>query len=231
MIPLVLLAGGKATRLGTIAKDTPKALISVGGKPFIFWQLDQMSKHGISDVIISTGYLGERIKSVAGAGYGNVKLHYSHESEPLGTGGGIKLAVKNFPNLLHGAFFVQYGDSYLEVDYEKIYLKHVAASKPALLAVIENGNQWDKSNAWLEAGNLKYNKEAPPEAANMIDYGLSILEPDILLAYPDAFDMSKLLKEISHVGLLGHHVEQERFYEIGSLSGINEFEQYLGGRQ
>ena len=133
-------------------------------------------------------------------------------------------------NLIGDAFFVFYGDSYLPigfVDVEKCFLAH---DQPTLMTVLKNGDRWDRSNVLFSEGKLiEYNKHAPSENMAYIDYGLGVLSADVLLDYPEdqAFDLAELYHRLSLDGRLAGYEVFERFYEIGSLEGLKETEEYL----
>ena len=231
MFPVLILAGGLATRLGELTRTTPKCLLPIRGRPFIFWQLDMLERQGISQVIVCTGHLGENIREALAQRYtGNISLHISHEPEPLGTGGAINNAIAKFPKLRTAPFFVLYGDSYIQVNLEDMARTFMLTTNPAMLAVIENHGKWDTSNVWFDNKELRYKKGAKPNssvAATHIDYGVSILNPNILSAYPGKFDLSSLIQELSHVGKVEPYIATKRFFEIGSKQGIAELELHL----
>ena len=94
----IILAGGKGTRLKSVLPDLPKPLAPVNGRPFIFYLLDQLDKSMIKQVIISTGYMAEKIEETVGYKYKNLQIEYSREQTPLGTGGAIRLAAERIRN-------------------------------------------------------------------------------------------------------------------------------------
>ncbi|MEI6708729.1 MAG: nucleotidyltransferase family protein [Methylococcales bacterium] len=228
MLPVAILAGGLAKRLRPITETIPKALVEVVGRPFIEWQLDYLYSQGVTHIVLCLGYLGEQVENLIGNGQRfGLKVDYSYDGERLlGTGGAIKKALP----LLGDAFFVFYGDSYLPigfVDVEKCFLAH---DQPALMTVLKNGDRWDRSNVLFSEGKLiEYNKHAPSENMAYIDYGLGVLSADMLLDYPEdqAFDLAELYHRLSLDGRLAGYEVFERFYEIGSLEGLKETEEYL----
>ena len=95
MVKALILAGGFGKRLQPLTLDRPKPLIEVGGKPILQWQVEWLSRQGIKDIVLAVGYLRTKVFEVMGDGskFG-VRLFYSVEEEPLGTGGAIKNAMK-----------------------------------------------------------------------------------------------------------------------------------------
>src|SRR2546425_6803566 len=108
LMPAVILAGGLATRLRPLTENIPKALIDVGGRPFLWHQLQLLKRHGIRRAVLALGYLGESIQERFGNGSElGISLEYSFDGPLLlGTGGAIRKALPLLPE----RFFVLYGD-------------------------------------------------------------------------------------------------------------------------
>lgn len=109
----VVLAGGLGTRLRRIVADRPKVLASVAGRPFLSHLLDQVGASGIRRTILCTGHLGGQIRSLYGDSYDGLDLIYSHETEPAGTGGALRLALDHIDS---STILVMNGDSYCDAD-------------------------------------------------------------------------------------------------------------------
>lgn len=229
----VILAGGLGTRIRGRSGDLPKALIPVLGKPFIAYQLELLARQGIDKVVLSVGYRGAMIADTIGDGskFG-LSVAYSDEGEVLrGTGGALRYVADL--GLLDDAFFVLYGDSYLPIDYPAVW-RTSESGVICTMTVMRNQGKWDRSNVVVRDGKLVlYDKFVPdPAAAGMefIDYGLSVLRRDVILAElkPDEkADMAVVMNRLSLSGRLRAHEIVERFYEIGSPDGLDDFESYL----
>jgi MurNAc alpha-1-phosphate uridylyltransferase len=228
MFPVAILAGGLATRLRPITETIPKALVEVAGRPFIFWQLEYLRCQGVRSVVLCVGYLGEMIEALVGNGerFG-LEVSYSIDGPTLlGTGGALKKALP----LLGQQFFVLYGDSFLPVDFAPIEKAFSESSKAALMTVFENGDRWDKSNVLIQNGELvEYNKNQPRPEMKYIDYGLVLLSKQVLEKYSadQAFDLAEVYHSLSLEAKLAYYEVHERFYEIGSHSGLKETETYF----
>jgi NDP-sugar pyrophosphorylase family protein len=225
---LVLLAGGLATRLQPVSQTIPKSLIDIKGKPFIAYQLALLKEQGITDIVICAGYLGEQIEEFVGDGQDfGLNIKYSYDGEKLlGTAGAIK---KAFP-LLPETFFVMYGDSYLPIDFEQVSNFFESQNKQALMTIIENNNQWDKSNVIFSDGQIiKYDKKDAVSEMRFIDYGLGIMTKKCFNYVIDneVFDLASIYQSLVKQGELAGYDVKERFYEIGSFSGIEEFKKYI----
>src|SRR5215831_2834711 len=106
-----VLCGGQGTRLRPVLADRPKSMALISGTPFLQLLLDRLRSQGVGDVILGTGYMAEKIESYFGAGSKlAMRIRYSREHEPLGTGGALKLAEP----LISDPVLVLNGDSYVE---------------------------------------------------------------------------------------------------------------------
>jgi NDP-sugar pyrophosphorylase family protein len=228
MFPVAILAGGLATRLRPITQTIPKALVEVAGKPFIVRQLEYLRGQGVQHVVLCIGYLGEMIQDVVGAGerFG-VQISYSPDGPTLlGTGGALKKALP----LLGEHFFVLYGDSFLPVDFSAVQKAYAQSGQQALMTVMENGDRWDKSNVLFVEGRLvEYNKHTPRPEMAFIDYGLGVVTAEVFAQYPadEPFDLAGVYQTLSKQEQLAGLEVHERFYEIGSHSGLKEAEEYF----
>ena len=113
----IILAGGMGTRLGEITKETPKPMVLVDKKPFLDYLVFNLKRYGFQNIIFSTGYLTEKISNYFGDGssYG-LNFEYIVETEPLGTGGAIKLSS----SFLDNEFLVLNGDSLFDFDFREL---------------------------------------------------------------------------------------------------------------
>ena len=106
-----VLCGGHGTRLRPVLSDRPKSMALISGTPFLQLLLDRLRCQGVDDVILGTGYMAEKIERYFGSGNKfTVRIRYSREDEPLGTGGALKLAEP----LISDPVLVLNGDSYVE---------------------------------------------------------------------------------------------------------------------
>jgi NDP-sugar pyrophosphorylase family protein len=231
MLPVAILAGGRATRLGSLTQTLPKALLPVAGRPFIHWQLSLLAQQGVNQVVLCAGHLGEQIQAAVGDGNGfGVSVRYCFDGDALlGTGG----ALKNALPLLGTAFFVLYGDSYLPCSFAAVQAAYEASAVPGLMTVFRNEDRWEKSNVLFQDGRIvEYDKHSPGPHMRHVDYRLSILSTRALQKTPDNtfFDLGELYCDLATRGELAALTVEERFYEIGSIAGIEATENYLASR-
>jgi NDP-sugar pyrophosphorylase family protein len=226
--PVAILAGGLATRLRPVTATVPKALIPVAGEPFIDHQLRLLGRERVLEVVLCLGHLGDMVRDHVGDGR-RFDLHVAYSFDgvaPLGTGGALRRALP----LLGEAFFVLYGDSYLDIAFAPIADEFHRSGAPALMTVFANEGRWDTSNVVFDGSRVtRYDKRAPTPDMRYIDYGLGILTPATLArAGPaEAFDLADVYATLAAAGLLAGHEVTRRFYEIGTHRGLGETDAYL----
>jgi N-acetyl-alpha-D-muramate 1-phosphate uridylyltransferase len=225
--PVAILAGGLATRLRPATDNTPKALLSVAGEPFLVHQLRLLRSHGLRKVVLCVGFLGEMIQATIGEGKNlGMQIAYSFDGPTLlGTGGALKRALPK----LGERFLVTYGDSYMPVDYSAIVKAFVLSGKPALMTVFENAGRWDASNVQFEAGQiLRYDKKLRIPKMRHIDYGIAVLRAAVCASFPDApFDLADVYSRLVSKNQMVAFEAKQRFYEIGSSQGLAELDSLL----
>jgi NDP-sugar pyrophosphorylase family protein len=229
---LALLAGGLATRMRPLTTSIPKSLLTVAGKPFIAHQLRLLVREGVRDVVICCGHLGEQIRNFVGdGGRFGCRVRYSFDGPGLlGTGGAIRKALP----LLGPQFWVMYGDSYLTIPFAPVLEAFRRSDRPALMTVFANRNRWDVSNVEFCGGEVfRYDKRTREPGMQHIDYGLGLYSAEVFEPWPndEAFDLSQLQRRLVEQRAMAGFEVAERFYEIGSISGLKETNAFLAARQ
>ncbi len=225
---IVILSGGRGRRLLPFTKLIPKSLVKIGGKPFVAYQLELLRKKGITKAVICTGHHGGQIRNyVKDGSYFGLSVDYSFDGRRLlGTAGAL---LKALP-LLDNVFFVTYGDSYLDINFHHIAEYFFSEKKKALMTIYENRNKYDRSNiVYKDDKIIQYDKCRFSPDMSYIDYGLMIFEKNAL-RYLDAkrpADLSDLCKTLIGRGEMAAYKVKKRFYEIGSLEGMEEMKKYL----
>ena len=227
-VQIVVLAGGLATRLGVLTHDIPKSMVEIKGKPFMEYQLDIFKRSGFKRALICLGHFGEQIETYFGDGsrFG-IEIKYSYEDKPLGTAG----ALKNTGTLLDDRFFTIYGDSYIAPDFDDIWNVFRSKNKLGLMTVYKNNNLYDSSNTVID-GNMvtRYDKRNRTPEMACIEYGINLFHKDMLARIPKNcfYELGDVfISLIADDELLAYEVK-ERFYEIGSPSGLEDFKNYIG---
>jgi NDP-sugar pyrophosphorylase family protein len=226
--PVCILAGGLGTRLGERVRDTPKPLLPVAGRPFLLHQLRLLADHGAREVVVCVGYRGEQIRSTIGRERFGVRIGYSFDAPGLdGTLG----AVRRAQPLLGERFLVLYGDTYLRIDYGDVARRWRESGLPAIMSVLRNEGRWDASNAVFGDGMVRrYDKRAPTAEMRWIDYGLGGFTAGALAGVGEQErDLAGLYGRLAELGQLCGYEASERFYEIGTPSGLRETDAFLRG--
>jgi NDP-sugar pyrophosphorylase family protein len=232
-VQCLILAGGLGTRLYPATRTVPKCLVEVAGRPFAHWQLEWLASQQIQSVVYSVGHLGEMIRAEIGDGSEwGIEVTYVDEGDKLiGTGGALRLAVER--GAVDDAFFVLYGDSYLSVDLGAVAEDFVARRPDALMTVFRNDGQWETSNAILTQGMVTHYEKglsSPPPEMQFVDYGLSALHARVVLEMVERgvpSDMADAFTALSRAGRLAGFEASERFFEIGTPSGLADLERHL----
>lgn len=226
----VILCGGLGTRLRPMTLSIPKPMVPVRGRPFLEHQLRYLSRFGLTEVLILTGYKGEVVEEYFGDGSSlGIRVRYSREEEPLGTGGALVRATP----LLEESFFLLYGDSFLPIDYGLAARFFAESGMPAMMVIYDNA----------AATSVPNNVGIDEKTSMVIDYvkngvgmryveaGVLALKAEVLESMPQegAFSMEKLLyPSLIERGEMAAYRSPERFYDIGDQRRLREFEAVCG---
>jgi D-glycero-alpha-D-manno-heptose 1-phosphate guanylyltransferase len=229
----IILAGGLGTRLRTIVTDKPKALVGINGKPFLEYQLEFLKKYRITDIIICTGYLGEKVESYFSNGerYG-VSIRYSRERDLLGTGG----ALKNASSMLNHHFFVLNGDTIFQTNLHEMKNFHERNYADATIALTRVSDQSRYGSVTCEDKNTISNERrnkitAFSEKSNtsglLISAGIYLMEKSLFAwnELPDIFSIENdfLPQVVLKSSVHGFVDINAYFVDIGTLEGYRKF--------
>ncbi|MDD2678259.1 MAG: nucleotidyltransferase family protein [Candidatus Nanoarchaeia archaeon] len=181
-----ILAGGKGTRLRPLTYEIPKPMVPIKGRPLLEYTIELLKKYDIRDIILSIGYLGDKIKEYFGNGskYG-VKITYVEESEPTGTAGALRLAK---PLLENCNFIMINGDILHNLDYAEMihhFMDNGAVATIALTTVSDPS----KYGVAILKGNKIVDFAEKPKAeqisSNLINTGIYIFSSKIFDYIPN----------------------------------------------
>lgn len=183
----VIAAGGMGTRLSSVAKDIPKALVKIGDKPVIEHQIILLKKHGVEEIHLLLGYLGNQIKEYLGDGKKwGVQLHYYQEETPLGGAG----ALVQIEDKLKEDFLFLSGDIMMNFNVGKFINWHQQKKNTiASLVVHHTDHLFDSDLVQTDAKNkvtslfLKPHVKSPNPQSPGIS-SISILSPEVFLYIP-----------------------------------------------
>lgn len=225
---IVILCGGLATRLSHLTKYTPKSMVEIEGKPFLEYQIDNLKKQSIKDIVLCVGHLSEKIEEYFGNGEKlDVNIKYSYDKEKLlGTIG----ALKNAEPLLKDTFFIMYGDSYINIDFHKVRDHFLQHDKPALMVVYKNQDKYDRSNVIVQDNMVVgYGEKERNRDMVYIDYGTSVLRKKVLENVPKdtPYSTEQFFSDLVKKHELMAFEVQERFYHIGDLESLEDFRSHI----
>jgi NDP-sugar pyrophosphorylase family protein len=224
MYPCIILCGGLAMRLGPIAAETPKCLLEVNNKPFLYYQLKYLEKSGAKDVYLSVDHLSEKFYSfIKNYRFKNISIKLVEDGpSPLGTGG----AVKNIIKRIDSPSFVMYGDSFLRVNFLDVCNSYNENLGP-LIVIYKNDDRYDKSNVHFDGDNIIYNKTKPSHLSDYIDYGIGIYKYSHFENTIKSFDLSLIQEKFSKFKKLQYFEAKKRFYEIGTPESYKKSEEFF----
>ena len=206
----VILAGGLGTRLRSVVSEVPKCMAPVDGKPFLQYLLEALSRFDVSHVVLSVGYLREVIMDYIGSREWPFEISYAIEKEPLGTGGGIRLALEK----CHGNLvYVLNGDTFFDVD-----LNRLPFEAPVTLA-LKPMRDFDRYGAVDWDGDLVTGfREKAPCAEGLISGGVYAVDRSQLdlSLFPKRFSFEKeVLETGAGKGRIYGWVSDASFIDIG----------------
>jgi mannose-1-phosphate guanylyltransferase / phosphomannomutase len=226
---VVILGGGRGTRMGALGDRLPKPMLALGGKPLLEHQIELARRFGFTEIILLTGHLGEVIESHFSDGSNwNVQIRYHRETEPLGTAG----AIKEIEPWLHGDFLVFYGDIVMDLDLQALAAFHADRGALATLVVHPNNHPYDSD--LLETGPRDriiafHPKPRPPGAdhRNLANAGLYVLSPRLLehVARGQFADLGRnVFPRLVQSGRLYGYNTPEYIVDIGTADRLRKVE-------
>lgn len=210
----VVLAGGKGTRLRSVVSDLPKCMAPVAGRPFLAWLLDDLREAGFDHIILSLGYKHEAVEAWVASRPDRDSITCVVEEEPLGTGGGVRLALRQ---AREDSVFILNGDTFFGVDYPAMQAFHRQSGAQATLALkpLRDFDRYGEVTLDGE-GRITAFREKRPCAEGLINGGVYLLQRDALAEMPERFSLEKDYFEpkAESAGLAGFRSEGY-FIDIG----------------
>jgi mannose-1-phosphate guanylyltransferase len=192
-VKALILAGGFGTRLRPLTCTRPKLMFPVANRPLLDWIIEQLSKNGVTTVILAVNYMADVFSRYFGKSRYGMKILYSREAKPLGTGGPIKKA-ESLLNQDEGPFFVLNGDILSTIDYRALYKAHLDAKARATVALhdVEDPSRFgvvelNEKNQILRFVEKPKSEEAP---SHLINAGVYVLDYSVLDVIPDGKEVS-----------------------------------------
>ncbi|MCK9162985.1 MAG: nucleotidyltransferase family protein [Bacteroidales bacterium] len=218
----IILAGGMGTRLKGVIADMPKPLAPINGIPFLTYLIKFIKDQGIEHIILSVGYRWEMIREIYGDIYEGINITYAIEKQPLGTGGGIALALQSTKK---DDILILNGDSFIDFDLKTFYDFH-KRENAVLSFVLKEMNDFErygtvelKENKIIEFREKKYIEQG------LINAGAYIAKRSIFegLNIPQkfSFEQDYLEKKVSEGFFYGYKTKGY-FIDIGIPQDYNK---------
>lgn len=225
----VILCGGAGLRLLPVTGGVPKSLARVSGRPFLEVLLRQLQRHGFSRVVLATGYQGSAIRTQFGEAFGEVRLAYSEEPSPLGTGGALRHAAGHFRS---ACCLAMNGDSYTDVDLGELVAAHRTSKADLSIVVAPADGRADSGAIRIDSSGsvLQFaEKESPPlPSGPYLNCGIYVLSRQVLFGIPTEVPISlerELFPNWIHQGL-----SVKAFVHCGRCLDIGTPDRYLAAQ-
>lgn len=213
----VILAGGLGTRLREVVSEVPKSMADIGGRPFLEYQFNYLKKYGITRVILSVGYKSDAIKNHFGAAFNGIEIEYALETEPLGTGGGVKNALQYAKS---SEVLIMNGDTMFAVDLQKFVAFHRSKSTPLSLALrmVDAVERYGSVTIGENDRITNFAEKNTKFGYGMINGGIYLMNPRYLLEsnQPKKFSLEKdFFEQIYSQEFIYGFISDGYFLDIG----------------
>lgn len=221
----MILAAGLGTRLRPLTLTTPKPLIKVNQVPLIEYQIRNLARAGIRELVINHAWLGEQIEAALGDGarFG-VSIHYSPEAQPLETAGGIRQALQWLDQGEDRPFIVVNGDVYTELEYASADLS-LSESDQAKLWLVANPD-WHRDGDFAIAEN---GRVLAAGEQRLTFAGISLMRPSLLrsISAGEVAPLAPLLRQAVESDQVGFARLDAYWNDVGTLERLQAVEQHI----
>jgi NDP-sugar pyrophosphorylase family protein len=185
----IVLCGGAGLRLRSVIGDAPKAMASIGGRPFLEILLSQLARHGMERVILAVGYRQDVIRAHFGERAFGLRLFYSPEESPLGTGG----ALRNAANVIESdSVLMMNGDSYADADLSQFIREYHEAKADVSLVAIPPDGRGDCGSVLvgMDGNVIQFAEKEGVSTAAYFNAGIYMMSRRLVQEIPAAMELS-----------------------------------------
>ncbi|MGZ3420129.1 MAG: nucleotidyltransferase family protein [Polyangiales bacterium] len=229
-VTALVLCGGLGTRLRSVLADRPKILAPIAGKPFAHYLLGYLRGQGVERIVLCTGHGADQVEAYCGDGSAwGVRLAYSREQSPLGTGGAVKLAE---PHIESDPFIVINGDSFLKLDVRRMLELHRLRSARISMALVNVPDRARFGAVELDgSGAISAFGEKGHAGPGPINAGVYVIDRSVLASIASGVSVSierEVFPQFAGAGLYGVEVPGN-FVDIGTPESYAEAEAVVLG--
>ncbi len=226
-LPVVIMAGGKGTRLYPYTHILPKALIPIGEIPIIERIIDNFSKVGCHTFYIIINHKGEMIRAYFSENNKKVDIHFVQEDKPLGTGGGLSL----LKGIIDTPFLFSNCDILLDVDFSSVYKLHVSEKNKITMITSLKNHCIPYGVIELSSGGIIKKINEKPTITSLVNTGVYILEPDIVQLVEDETPVSfiSILDHCMNNGMKvgAYPINESSWMDMGEPGGMEKMNQFF----
>ena len=230
-IGVAILAGGLGTRLRSVVADRSKVIAEVNGRPFLSYILDHLAAAGFAEAVLCTGYGGAGLEKSLGDNHSGLRLRYSHETEPRGTAGALRLAL---PQIEAGDWLVLNGDSFCDADLPAFCRFHRQSGAKASLVLThtDDPGRFGLVEVLPTKEIAAFREKVPGAAPGWVNAGIYLISRPLLAQLPEGRSIS-LERDcfptwVGH-GLFGYQ-SGGRFLDIGTPESYGQAAAFFADR-
>ena len=226
-IPIIIMAGGKGTRLYPYTKILPKPLIPIGEKPIIEHIIDRFTDRGADKFYITVNYKKNMIKSYFEEIAPEYELVYVEEDKPLGTGGSVRLIKEHFTKPV----VVTNCDILIEAELSEIYKHHMESGNAITIVASLKNMVIPYGVLEVKEDGLVIGMKEKPRLSNLINTGMYIINPEIIEMIPEGqfYHMTQLAEDCirrkKRVGIFP--ISEDSFLDMGEFEEMHRMEEKL----
>jgi NDP-sugar pyrophosphorylase family protein len=232
-VSAAVLAGGLGTRLRAVVADRPKVLAEVAERPFVTYLLDQLASAGLREVLLLTGYRGEQVYDALGEQYRGMRLRYSQEETPLGTGGALRAGLDYLesPTVL-----LLNGDSFCDLELRHFLTLHAGRVSEAslVLARVADTSRYGRVRLGADDRVVGFEEKSPLGGPGWINAGVYLISRRLIEEIPEGDAPVSLERDVMPGWLAGGKVygyrQQGPLLDIGTPESYALAEAFLGER-
>ncbi|MGR5237539.1 nucleotidyltransferase family protein [Vibrio alfacsensis] len=217
-ITAIVLCGGLGTRLRSISGDLPKPMVDVAGRPFLEYILDDLIQQGVSKAILAVSYKKNTIIEHFGTQYKSLRIRYSIEIFPLGTGGAIKQALEQHFDTPAQVGVVINGDSFVEYNLSEMYEQQLKTNADLSIVLVNRSDACRYGLVRTDNGRVVSFNEKQSDGSGLINAGIYLISVQLMHNFPSKMTFSfetDVLKKLVQTHHILPYISEGYFIDIG----------------